>query len=98
MTKSSFIDGLVATFLLIVGVVGTIEAFRRNEDGLAVLFVLMLLVSMGGVVSRRSRGRKPVLVRSDLFRWLEVTSGATGESTSDLADRCISISRADTQG
>lgn len=97
VTRTALIDGLVGMFLLVAGGWGAIESFRRDEPSLAVLFLLLILVSVGATISRRTRRRQPVLIRSDLHRWLEVTSGLAGESPSDLADRCISTCRADTQ-
>ena len=98
VTRTEFIDGLVGVFLLVVGAWGAIESLRRDEPGLAALFVLLVAVSLGAAVVRRTRSHRPVLVRSDLHRWLEVTSGLTGETASDIADRCLSSCRAETQG
>jgi hypothetical protein len=96
VTSQALIDGLTATLLLVTGVVGVIEAMRRDEAGLALLFLVMVVVSVGAVGARRSGRRRSLLVRADLHRWLEQTAAVTGESLGDVADRCISACRAET--
>ncbi len=97
MTKTTLIDALTVAFVVVCGAVGTIEAARRDESGLAVLFVVTVAASIAPAISRLRQRRQPVLVRADLHRWLAVTSAVTGEAVSDLADRCISSYRAGLQ-
>lgn len=94
ITRTTLVEVLTGVVLMVVAGVGTIEAFGRDEPGLAALFVVLLVASVGTVTSRLARRRQSITVRSDLHRWLEATSAVAGESPATLADRCISGCRA----
>ena len=42
MTRTELIDRLVGVFIVVVGTWGAVESFRRDEPGLAVLFLLLM--------------------------------------------------------
>lgn len=78
--------------LVILGMIGFIDAVRSDRTGPAVLFALMSL----GVLALSKAAAKPgtITLRRDLASWLERTSPVTGESPDAMANRAVSRLRA----
>jgi hypothetical protein len=78
--------------LVVIAVVGCIDAARHDHGGLAVIFGI-LAVGLAGIAIVDSRNRGVVL-RRDLASWVERTSAVTGETSDELASRAVSRLRA----
>jgi hypothetical protein len=78
--------------LVVIAVVGCVDATRGDDDGLAVLFGVLAVgiaaLSLGG--DRRGG----VLLRRDLVTWVDRTSAVTGETPDELTSRAVSRLRA----
>jgi hypothetical protein len=78
--------------LVVIAVVGCIDAARGDDDGLAVLFgVLAVGIAVLTLGADRRGG---VLLRRDLATWVDRTSAVTGETPDELASRAVSRLRA----
>jgi hypothetical protein len=73
--------------------VALIEAVRQETGALAVVIGIALVV-LGGLALSQLRTPRLVL-RQDLVVWLTRTSGITGETPEELANRAVSAYRAD---
>jgi hypothetical protein len=84
--------------LVMIGtaVAGAVVAVRADVGILAVLFGLIVAVSIVGLWPRK--GRQSVHLRPDLARWLDQVSAATGERVEEVLDRSVSAYRASLRG
>lgn len=78
--------------LVVLIIVGFVDAIRDDDSGTAVLFALVLV----GVLSlARTKARAgTVVLRRDLASWLDRASPVTGETADALANRAVSRLRA----
>lgn len=81
----------LATIGVVAGV-GIVDAIRIEHWGVLGLLVVIELVTVGLMLSLRSRA--PVVLRDDLATWLESTAAITGETPDGIADRAVSSYRA----
>jgi hypothetical protein len=78
--------------LVVVAVVGCIDAARHDHAGLALIFGILAVGVAGiAIVDGRTRG---VVLRRDLASWVERTSAVTGETPDELTSRAVSRLRA----
>lgn len=82
--------------LVLVGVVGCIDAARGDHVALAALFGLLAL-GIAAFTTSEDR-RRGVVLRRDLQTWVERTSATTGETPDELASRAVSRLRAGISG
>jgi hypothetical protein len=85
-----------AMVLIGTAVAGAVAAVRADVGILAVLFGIVVAVSLVGLWPRK--GRRRVHLRPDLARWLDQVSAATGEPVEDVLDRSVSAYRASLHG
>lgn len=78
--------------MALVTTIGTIDAVVSARWDLAVLFLIALLLVLP-LATGLSRGRRLVLVREDLARWLVRRSATTGEPLGAVADRAVAQHR-----
>ncbi len=78
--------------LVLISVVGCVDAARGGHTASAVLFGLLAL-GIAALTTGEDR-RRGVLLRRDLQTWVERTSSATGETPDELASRAVSRLRA----
>jgi hypothetical protein len=78
--------------LLVIAVVGCVDAARGDDGGLAVLFGV-LAVGIAALVLGADR-RGAILLRRDLATWVDRTSAVTGETPDELTSRAVSRLRA----
>jgi len=83
---------VTAQTLLVLCLVGLIDAVRDDDTGSALLFGLIFVGVLSLARSRTKAGA--VSLRRDLSFWLDRTSPATGETPDDLANRAVSRMRA----
>lgn len=78
--------------LVVIAIVGCVDAARGDDDGLAVLFGVLALgiaaLTMG------AERRSSIVLRRDLATWVDRTSAVTGETPDELTSRAVSRLRA----
>ena len=77
--------------LVVVAVVGCVDAARDDRISGAVLFGLL---AVGIAAVTLGAGRGGVVLRRDLATWVDRTSAVTGESPDELTSRAVSRLRA----
>ena len=78
--------------LVVVAVVGCIDATRSDDVSLAILFGILAVGVAGlALLEQRSSG---VVLRHDLATWVDRTSAVTGETPDELTSRAVSRLRA----
>lgn len=81
-----------AMTLVVIAVVGVIDALVDDRTGPAVLFAVLAL---GVVLMARLRATQTTIsIRRDLASWLDRVSPVTGETPDQLSDRAVSRLRA----
>jgi hypothetical protein len=78
--------------LVVIAVVGCVDAARDDHTGLAILFGI-LTVGVAALTAGEAR-RGGVVLRTDLATWVERTSAVTGETPDELTSRAVSRLRA----
>ncbi|GMQ98847.1 MAG: hypothetical protein BMS9Abin17_1376 [Acidimicrobiia bacterium] len=79
---------LLVSAVIVVALVGVVDAGIGNEWDLFVLFSLLL--GFGAVLALKLESRRPAIpVRRDLVRWLRDRASASGEPMSAVTDRAI---------
>lgn len=78
--------------LVVIAVVGCIDAARGDDEGLAVLFGVLALGIAALALSGARRGG--VVLRRDLATWVDRTSAVTGETPDEMTSRAVSRLRA----
>ena len=73
---------------VVIGLVGSLDAFLSQEWDLLAVFMLLLTVQLMLWLRHRAH-RTPVTLRPDLTRWVEHHSQRTGEPFDDVLDRAI---------
>ena len=81
-----------ALTLVVVAVVGLVDAIIDDRAGPAVLFGV-LAVGIAAL-SRLRIGETTVTMRRDLASWLDRVSPVTGETPDEMSDRAVSRLRA----
>jgi hypothetical protein len=82
--------------LIVIAVVGCVDAIRDDHTGPAVLFGILAVGVLGLVLGELRRGS--IELRPDLATWVEQTSAVTGESPDELTSRAVSRLRAGFSG
>ena len=78
--------------LVVIAVVGCVDAARSDDGELAVLFGILAAGIAAITLGADRRGR--ILLRRDLATWVEQTSAVTGETPDELTSRAVSRLRA----
>jgi hypothetical protein len=79
---------LLVSAVIVVALVGVVDAGIGSEWDLFVLFALLL--GFGVVLVLKIESRRPAIpVRRDLVRWLRDRASASGEPMSAVSDRAI---------
>jgi hypothetical protein len=78
--------------LVVIAVVGCVDAARGDDGDLAVLFGV-LAVGIAALTLGADR-RGAILLRRDLATWVDRTSAVTGETPDELTSRAVSRLRA----
>jgi len=81
-----------ALTLVVIAVVGLIDAIIDDHAGTAVLFGILAVGIASLARVRASEGT--VSMRRDLASWLEKVAPVTGETVDELSDRAVSRLRA----
>lgn len=81
-----------ALTLVVIAVVGLVDAIIDDRAGSAVLFGV-LAVGIAAL-SRLRIGETTVTMRRDLASWLDRVSPVTGETPDEMSDRAVSRLRA----
>ncbi|MFQ5556654.1 MAG: hypothetical protein ACE5GB_03970 [Acidimicrobiales bacterium] len=87
-----FVVVLTAQTMVVLAIVGIINAARNEQEGTAVLFALILLGVLG--LARPALSTGTITLRRDLASWLERTSATTAETPEEMANRAVSRLRA----
>lgn len=73
---------------VVIGLVGSLDAFISQEWDLLAVFILILTVQLMLWLRHHSH-RIPVTLRPDLTRWVEHYAQETGEPFDDVLDRAV---------
>ncbi len=90
--NSKLLVAASALTLVVIAVVGLIDAIIDDRAGAAVLFAILAVGVVG--LARVRTTETTVSMRPDLASWLERVSPVTGESVNELSDRAVSRLRA----
>jgi hypothetical protein len=90
--NSKLLVAASALTLVVIAVVGLIDAIIDDRPGAAVLFGILAVGVVG--LARVRTTETTVSMRRDLASWLERVSPVTGESVDELSDRAVSRLRA----
>jgi hypothetical protein len=85
----TWVSGLT---LVVIAVVGCVDAARGDDGGPAVLFGV-LAVGIAALTLGTDR-RGGIMLRRDLATWVDRTSAVTGETPHELTNRAVSRLRA----
>jgi len=79
---------LLVSAVIVLALVGVVDAGIGGEWDLFVLFALLL--GFGAALAFKLDSRRPAIpIRRDLVRWLRDRASASGEPISAVADRAI---------
>jgi hypothetical protein len=86
------VDLAVLCTILLVALVGAVDAAIAVEPDLVALMVIVAALAVGLLV-RNASGRRPMTVRADLARWVRQREALTGDSPDALVDRALAVYR-----
>lgn len=84
---------MVHVGIVLVAVVGLLDALGREQADLAIVFGVLIVLGLV-LVLRAAVGRRDVPIRGDLVRWLKERADLEGEEVGTVADRALGAVRA----